>query len=476
VRRNWSRPRLWHKLMLLCVGTTLFTAIVSQAIVSLIASVSITRSADTLTEAEHSMYGYALELQPYFAKATPSPIELDLWLEKQKRRGGLVTADLYPINTGLYYSYILGPDGNVLAARPEAWLVGHPLPLTPTLTQALAQARGGKARTFWYRSQIISVVPILRGETPVGFGVLKTQSFTWWDIFLRSFLQMLVGTLVLTTFGSLIVGSLLGVLTARWVGRRLHGISTAADSWARGELSALSPEIPGDEFGELSSRLNRMAGELEQVIALRSEVAVLEERQAVLRELHDTVKQHAFAASLVVGSARACADVRDTAGLERALIEAEGLTRQIQTELAGILAEGRSPGEGGLLARLARLASEWERRSGRAIEARLPEMMPPLSGKACDDIARLCEEAITNAVKHSGSEEIVIALEQEADSWKLTVADDGVGFDRDSVEAGIGLKTMRQRAERLPGGMLTLRSEPGQGTCVTLRFQVRERQ
>jgi two-component system, NarL family, sensor histidine kinase LiaS len=238
----------------------------------------------------------------------------------------------------------------------------------------------------------------------------------------------------------------------------------------------LAPEIPGDEFGDLAGRLNRMTGELEQVIALRSEVAVLEERQAVLRELHDTVKQHAFAASLVVGSARACADARDTAGLERALIEAEGLTRQIQTELAGILAEGRSPGEGGLLARLTRLAREWERRSGRAIEAWLPETMPSLSSEACDDIARLCEEAIANAVKHSSGEAIVIALEQGADSWKLTVADDGVGFDLDNVETGMGLKAMRQRAERLTGGALTLRSEPGWGTCVTLHFQTGERQ
>ena len=83
-----------------------------------------------------------------------------------------------------------------------------------------------------------------------------------------------------------------------------------------------APERPDDEFGQLASRLNHMADELERAMAVHSALAVLEERQSVLRELHDTVKQQAFAIAMVVGSARVSAQQDDPVGLELALSEA----------------------------------------------------------------------------------------------------------------------------------------------------------
>ena len=468
-RLRW-RPRLWRNLTLLCVGTTLLTAVVSQAIVTLIATLVMVRSPDTLAEVERSMYGYAVQIQPYFADKTPDRAGMDRWLEDEVRRGSLLAPDLYPVNVGKTFGSILDEQGVVLAAHPETALVGHPLPLSVGMSRALDAARSGKARALWDGARIVAAVPLRRGEKIVGFGVLRTESFSWLDVFWRSFLQMLMGTLILTGIGSLIVGSVLGAASARWVVRRLEGVSVAASAWARGDLEATAPESPADEFGELAVRLNRTARELSRVMELRSEVAVLEERESVLRELHDTVKQQAFAASLVVGSARACAGAGDSAGVERSLVEAELLTRQIQTELAGILAGGRTPPQGGTLAeRLARVASDWNRRSGISVEAALPVSAPTLSDFQSEQLVRIADEAVANAVKHARCQKIVVALVGEPHGWRLSVTDDGVGFDPNETTAGRGLRSMRSRAETLPAGTYSVESGSN-GTQVDVRF------
>jgi signal transduction histidine kinase len=85
-------------------------------------------------------------------------------------------------------------------------------------------------------------------------------------------------------------------------------------------------------------------------------------------------------------------------------------------------------------------------------------------------IYRIAQEALANAGRHAGASRVDVALTAAPQGARLSVADDGSGFDPvDARGGGLGLEGMAERA-RLVGGELDLRSEPGHGTEVTLRL------
>jgi signal transduction histidine kinase len=95
---------------------------------------------------------------------------------------------------------------------------------------------------------------------------------------------------------------------------------------------------------------------------------------------------------------------------------------------------------------------------------------PRVSQEAKEALYRVAQEALHNTVKHSQATTVALRLEQGAGFVSLTVQDDGVGFDPAGDFPGhLGLKSMRERAERL-GGTLELESSPGKGTRVRMRI------
>jgi signal transduction histidine kinase len=89
------------------------------------------------------------------------------------------------------------------------------------------------------------------------------------------------------------------------------------------------------------------------------------------------------------------------------------------------------------------------------------------------NLLRMLQEAVNNAVKHSGAGTIEVGLECTSQQLQLTISDDGVGFDpagaNGSHPGHYGLIGMRERAVQI-GGHLQLESQPGHGTKVTLRL------
>jgi len=85
------------------------------------------------------------------------------------------------------------------------------------------------------------------------------------------------------------------------------------------------------------------------------------------------------------------------------------------------------------------------------------------------NLLRIAQEAVTNAIKHSGGAEIQVRLHIEPDVLKLTIEDDGAGFDphMPNLNRGFGLISMHERAGRI-GGELTILTQPGSGTKVHL--------
>jgi signal transduction histidine kinase len=92
-------------------------------------------------------------------------------------------------------------------------------------------------------------------------------------------------------------------------------------------------------------------------------------------------------------------------------------------------------------------------------------------GEVGTNLLRVLQEALTNARRHSGAREVLVSLRVEDDDLLAEVSDDGRGFDPQTA-AGIGLKSMRERAAAL-GGKIEVESKPGEGTRVRLRASVR---
>jgi signal transduction histidine kinase len=130
----------------------------------------------------------------------------------------------------------------------------------------------------------------------------------------------------------------------------------------------------------------------------------------------------------------------------------------------------RSPlGRAGLSEALNSYAHEVERDTGIRIRTRFEdvEMAPPVQ-LLCYHVAR---EAVMNAIKHAEADSITITLEPTSDGARLSVADDGNGFDAEAgePEGHYGLTMMKERAQ-VSGGDFRIDSAPGRGTIVTADF------
>lgn len=475
-RRPWLRFQ-W-RLTLLYVIVSVLTVLTIQTVVSLyqiylyVYSPAITDG--VLQEMEEAEPAAAR----YFAGGEVDIAGLTRFLDQRKLDEEYPGARLMrgyepPGNT---YIVITRPDGSVLAATPDR----EPFPpsekldasCTPEERLLLEGARRGVKSARRIGGRVIGAAPIHREGAVVALAFVRSGKYYTLQNAVRGSVASLLTNAVVTAIGGIIVGGLFGYMTARSWNRRLQRIAAAAEQWAAGDLKAAAPEKPADEFGMLGRRLNRMAAELEQVISLRRRVAVLEERQRITRDLHDTVKQQAFATSMLLGSAQARLENGDAAGVRAALDQAGDLAHRMQEELRSILKEYRAAIALPLPETLKRLTADWEQQAGISIRLAVAPASAELTPAISEAISHIVQEALANACRHSGASEVDVTLVRDAEGWRLSVSDNGKGFDIGSGRgAGLGLNTMRERAEELPRGRFAIHSAPGDGTRVDVRFQ-----
>ena len=255
---------------------------------------------------------------------------------------------------------------------------------------------------------------------------------------------------------------------AAWVTRRLAHIARAATAWSRGDFSDRIGDRSRDELGLVSGLLDNMALELRTLMRSRAQLATLAERQRLARDLHDTVKQKAFALNMQLATARRV--IGAVPGSER-LEQAQKLTQQIQRELGELLDEMRSSdADLPLVERVRSRANDWSHTSGMPVTLRLDDV-PPLPAPTEDALLRIVDEALSNILRHSGASHVEIELRRETERVGLLIADNGRGV-AEGAPAGMGLRNMRERAQALPAGRFTLETVPDGGTRVAISFLV----
>ncbi len=375
--------------------------------------------------------------------------------------------------------FLISADGTLLDVFPHNLVgeerVGRPfdtgsvLGLERPMETAMAGVDDYRRQYVIDRSanKLVAAVPIMDEAEERVLGVLAfTTDALPWSLWPFEVIARQIGYSVLffTLFAGL-MGTFFGSLTARGLVRRLRRLSYSTNSWSRGDFSVFVDDRSGDEIGALAQDLNRMAQQLETLLEKRQAISVMEERNRLARDLHDSAKQQAFAASAQLGAARALWHQNPEAA-QAHLVEAVGLVDEVRQELTHLIQELRPAAlKGtGLAGALRDFAFDWANQNGIEADVRVQGERPlPLDTE--QTLFRIAQEALANVARHSQAKKAEISLIYDANSIGLTISDDGQGFDVSKKQPGLGLRSMRERAELLEGNLVIV-STLGRGTRV----------
>lgn len=202
------------------------------------------------------------------------------------------------------------------------------------------------------------------------------------------------------------------------------------------------------------------------------DLAVMEERNRLARDLHDSAKQKAFAALAQLGTVNAMAN-----HIEREvsphLSEAETLIYEVIQELNFLIQEiyPIALQEKGLQTTLREYIFEWEHRNDAMVNLTVQnERDLPLETEQA--VYRVIQEALANIARHSKAKRADISLVYNHEVLQVMIADDGMGFDMNQKAKGMGFRSMRERIGSIRG-TLQVQSAPGQGTRLIIQIPTR---
>jgi signal transduction histidine kinase len=224
-------------------------------------------------------------------------------------------------------------------------------------------------------------------------------------------------------------------------------------------------------LAELEAAQEENAGLHAQLVTQAREAGVLDERQRMAREIHDTIAQGLTG---VITQLEAAMNAEDRpADLHRHLDAAAQLARESLTEARrSVEAVQPTPLETSRLPEaLTDVATRWSNVNGVPARVTTTGTKRPLRPEVEVALLRAAQESLSNVAKHAAASHAGVTLSFMDDVVTLDVRDDGVGFASDANggtgPGGYGLIAMRQRAEQLDGTM-GVESQPGGGTVVSV--------
>jgi signal transduction histidine kinase len=224
----------------------------------------------------------------------------------------------------------------------------------------------------------------------------------------------------------------------------------------------------------LELALSENAGLHAQLLAQAREAGVLDERQRLAGEIHDTLAQSLVG---IVTQLEATEQARNDPGeWGRHLDQARELAR------SGLMAARRSVRalrpeqlvDTGLAEAIEELARSWRRSSGVLVRTETTGCPQPAPEEVEHALFRVAQEALTNVANHAEASRVGLTLTYLDDVLLLDVRDDGSGFDTEPRTGGYGLNGMRERLRRI-GGRLEVESVPGEGTTVNASVPIGDR-
>lgn len=255
--------------------------------------------------------------------------------------------------------------------------------------------------------------------------------------------------------------------------RTLSTVAEAMKDVSEGQLTSRLQPRPERELDALVWRFNSMAEALEReqqtVGRLLNELLQLQdrEREQIARVLHDDLGQYltgirAQSLSLLydpeLGEAQKNR-VRDLAGHCETV---QKHFRHLLQDLHPLVME-----QLGLASAIRHLAEQWQQLSGLECHLSMDEQLPAFSGEQQTHLYRFLQEALNNVSRHAQASQATLSVASVDQALSVEVRDDGVGSDSLPGNAGLGVRSMRERARCL-GGEFQILSRLGEGTRVRL--------
>jgi NarL family two-component system sensor histidine kinase LiaS len=426
-----------------------------------------------------------------------SPVDTELLRLLLKDTSGTITnyeflqigSLQFSVNTiAMLRVLIIGADGILLGRSemglPEKLTVGEPF--DPGQFQGLETpykaAQAGETnpenlyKIYEPNRRFVLAIPILNPQSKnenyvEGVMVFMVDSLPTQKIVPSQILNIAGKSLLIFLFGIGIMGTLFGAFFAHGLSERFNRLSTTIDAWSEGDISKFINDTTGDEISQLAQRLNNMAKQLQELMRRRQDMAVSEERNRLARDLHDSAKQQALAASFQLGTALALYE-REPQTAKKHLEEADALVDSVRNELTNLVHELRPHTIDGqdFSEILKEYTFDWSQRSG--VEANVNvEGSNETTLEIREALFRIVQEALANIARHSSASSMEIDLRFEANNVSMTIKDNGKGFDVSATHNGLGLSSMRERTEVL-GGSFFVKSDINQGTEVLVTLPI----
>lgn len=480
-RLQW---KLTFSYAVVTVGTVIVLAV-------LLAGITIFAQNQTNNRTYDSFYWSKTAFQDNIPYIVNNPTSLQAWLDRVQSKGfNWTDFQSYTKRGSLDYAntlqtgkpiYVLGPDLNLIAAAPlnNPSLIGKPFDsraLSGFGMESILEAAQTGSKNYYAQSMIqpdgsyVSAFPLRKSDQdpvdaivvyslkPVAFATPSNLGMYQTFFFLILFIMLAV---------ALPVGAIFGWLVSRGLRKRLVGLSAASKAWSTGDLSVAPRDRSGDEIGELTRNLNGMAEQLQTLLHTRDELARLEERNRLARDLHDTVKQQTYAARMQLSAAKNLLSSKPEFAAEH-LEAALQLNRETQQELKLIIDELRPAAlEGkGLAQALQEYVARWQEHTGIRVNTSISgERSLPLNLEQV--LYRVLQESLANVARHAEAEAVELSLNMSPDEVTLMVADNGRGFEPDAVSSNaLGLAGMRDRLAEI-NGTLKVDTTLAVGTRVT---------
>jgi signal transduction histidine kinase len=322
---------------------------------------------------------------------------------------------------------------------PAILLIGAALLVTMSYSVLLAIRPGSSVHPVAVVIELLVGAALLVGGAFVQDGGQSQSLGSAWP---------LVGPLAAgLVFGPQIgLGAGLGLGVARGLSGMLGGRSVSSVSVLS---SAVLYGLAGGVWGWVAARLRRSARTVALLAEVESSLAVARERENVARTLHDGVLQ-----TLAVVQRRSSDP------------DLAALARRQELELRAYLF-GREPAVD-LVASLREVAARHEEVMGTRVTVVCPDDLGHVGSELIEAMRGAVTEALTNAAKHGRATNVTIFVEGTDGGVFVSVKDDGVGFDPDATDDGVGLaRSIRARMREI-GGRVEVESRPGSGAEVRL--------
>ncbi len=230
--------------------------------------------------------------------------------------------------------------------------------------------------------------------------------------------------------------------------------------------------IGEEERSLLEALASHLASAMEglRAAALDVEAAVAQERGLLAQELHDSIAQSLAFLKIQVRLLRDAVARDDAPAVGRIIGELDAGVRESYGDVRELLVHFRTrTRDEDIEPALRTTLSKFEHQSGLRAHLQVEGHGLPLDPAVQVQVLHVVQEALSNVRKHAGATQVWLDVRQSP-AWRFEVRDDGAGFDAaaaDSDETRVGLRIMRERAQRI-GAQVSIESTPGEGTRVVL--------